>query len=303
MTNPDFIIIGESKCGSTSLWEAIQDHPGVFFPREKELHFFGSYGSFGPCGRVWTEDLQRYSSEFAKASEHQVCGEATPNYLSDLNSPEWIGETLPEVRVIAILRDPVARAWSHYWHQVRRGVERLAFDKALSSEESRISSDDADERERYSYKARGRYIEGLRRFERALGRDRMCVVFLEELNRDPLSVLNQVLGHIGVEPIAVAPELPHPNQANYPRSPSLELAKRRVMVVGGLLGPAATVPMRALGRATRRWRVYQGVPRMEERMKASLERHFKDPDQALEEWLGRDVPWRRTGLANAGAIR
>lgn len=292
MTLPGFLVIGEAKCGTTTLWSMLRAHPGIWFPEEKELHFFGSYTSFGPCGRAWSDPLDRYAREFAGVGPGQIGAEATPNYLSDPGAADRIASSLPGVRAVAILRDPVHRAWSHYWHQVRRGVEGKSFERALALEDRRLASGDPDDYERYSYATRGRYVEGLSRFAEALGKDRVCVVFLEELRREPASVIGRVLGHLGLEPVDSIDAVPRANRADYPRWAAADRLKRRVVGLGDRLGPAVGVPMRVVGRATRRWRVYQGTPRMDEGTRGDLERRFAEPDRSLRAWLGRALPWR-----------
>ena len=128
---PDFLILGEMKCGSTTLWQLLSKHPRIFFPDEKELHFFNAR----PDRPLSASDYERC---FASSDSDHLLGEATPNYLFDEDASVRIHRTIPEARLIAILRDPVMRAWSHYWHNVRRGREPLSFQRALAAEPERI---------------------------------------------------------------------------------------------------------------------------------------------------------------------
>ena len=286
---PDFLIVGEMRCGSTTLWELLSRHPRVFFPSEKELHFFDNRNG------SWDAGVDAYAGHFASALADQLCGEATPDYLFHDDACGRIRATVPDARLLVILRDPVARAWSHYWHNVRRGRETLSFDAALAAEATRLAGGDADVRAHFSYVARGHYVESLRRYEQAFGRDALCVVFLEELTAKPGPAMRAVCAHLGLEAVAAFddPVVPERNKARYPRWPRASAAargarrwvSRRAAVVGRAVETVA--------RATRPWRTYSGTPRMDEPTRQRLRAGYAASDAALAEWLGRDVPWAR----------
>jgi hypothetical protein len=267
--------------------------PRIFFPEEKELHFFSSYSDFPVCGRLEADGFEPYREQFAGAKADQICGEATPNYLFDEGACGRIRQVLPDARLLVILRDPVARAWSHYWHQVRRGREKLGFEEALEAEEKRLASGDPNRRTHFSYLARGRYVEGLRRYVAHFERDQLCVVFLEDLRREPRLVVERVRAHLGLTEAApdVDVALGHANRSEYPRWPRLDTLTRRVRRWAEKGGPALAGPARAIGRATRPLRVYSGAPRMKERTREHLKRALAPADQALADWLGAPPPW------------
>jgi hypothetical protein len=294
---PDFVIAGEARCGSTTLWGLLAAHPRVFFPAEKELHFFSSY-RVEPDAGAEQKRLAAYRQLFAAARPDQRCGEATPNYLFDDGACARMRALVPGVRLLAILRDPVARAWSHYWHQVRRGREPLDFEAAIAAEPERIEAGDALARARFSYLSRGRYVESLRRYEQAFGREAICVLFLEELMRDATGQLARVCAHLGVDaaPLAGA-ALPHDNRAAYPRWPKLAALGRSLRSGAAALGPGAERALDRLGSVTRPLRVYSGQPRMRDDTRRSLEQWLRESDLALAAWLGRPLPWSRDARA------
>jgi hypothetical protein len=289
---PDFLIPGEARCGSTTLWDLLARHPDVYFPAEKELHYFSSYRVEPSAER---EQVRRdeYLSLFADAAPRQRCGEATPNYLFDAGACERIRAAAPQVRLLVILRDPVARAWSHYWHQVRRGRDPLGFEQALEAEAGRIDAGDPLARSRFSYLSRGRYVESLRRYESAFGRDALCVVFLEELQRDPGPVLARACAHLGLDPAPLSgASLPHANQASFPRWPRLAALGQRVQQIAKAAGPGVAGVVQRIGRATRPLRVYSGQPRIDEATRRALRKRLQQSDAELADWLGRPLPWR-----------
>jgi hypothetical protein len=286
---PDFLIVGEMRCGSTTLWELLSRHKRVFFPEEKEVHFFdGRNGN-------WDRGVAEYAGLFADAGPDQICGEATPDYLFHDHACGRIRQIVPDARLLVILRDPVARAWSHYWHNVRRGRETLTFDQALDAEAERLSSGDADQRSHCSYTARGHYIQQLRHYESALSREQICVTFLEDLTKNPLAEMKRVCDHLdleGVEAVASA-VVPERNKAKYPRWPKLNAAARSARRWLDATAPVLAAPARWAAKATRPIRVYSGQARMTDETRGRLQTMFRESDAALAEWLGRKVPWTK----------
>jgi hypothetical protein len=287
---PDFLIIGEMRCGSTTLWELLSRHEKVFFSSEKELHFFDNRE-----GR-FDRGIASYAQWFVDARGDQICGEATPDYLFHDEACARIHETVPQAKLLVILRDPVERAWSHYWHNVRRGREELSFEQALKSEPQRMARGDAELRSHCSYASRGRYIEQLRRYEAAFGKEQLCVIFLDELKRNARDAMQRVCDHLGLETTAAFddPVVPERNKAHYPRWPRANGAGRKVKHWLSACAPLLEPPLSAVARMTRPLRAYCGAPRMHAAMKASLKAQFAQSDAALAQWLGRAVPWTKS---------
>jgi len=289
---PDFLLIGEMKCGTTTLWDLLTQDERIFAPREKELHFFSSYSFFGASGLRWPGNIAGYASNFVGVAENQKIGEATPNYLFDPLACRRIREVIPDVRLVVILRDPVDRAWSHYWHEVDRGVEDLSFEEALKAEPERLNRD-YDSRQRYSYVARGRYIENLQRFEQTFSREQLCVVFLDDLRRDLVGTICRVWQHLGLEPPVLAnPTLPHRNRASFPRWPRLDRFTRSAMSWAKQCRGSVLTGARLLSRFSRPLRTYSGAPHMRQEDRWRLEKALRDSNRAFYEWLGQPVPWR-----------
>lgn len=201
---PGFVVIGAQRGGTTTLFHALLRHPTIGGPARKEVHYFDSayargelwYRSFFPSGRRMERNGQR------------LTGEATPSYLFHPLAAERAADTLPEARFVALLRDPVARAWSHHAHQVALGYESRPFAAAidaeaerLAGEEDRIRSDPAFQATRFrrvSYLARGDYAPQLERWFSAVGRDRVLVLISEEFFDDPLGSFRQVEEFLGL---------------------------------------------------------------------------------------------------------
>ena len=206
---PDFLVVGTKRGGTTTLFRALQSHPGVapLFPSRqhtKSPHYFDLhydrgeswYRSFFPTTRALGQD--------------RLTGEASPYYMFHPLAPGRIATDLPSVRLLVLLRDPVERAASHHWDRVQHGVELLPLELAVAMEPERL----AGERERmeadpgyqshayehFSYLARGRYAEQVEQLIGLFGRDRLLVARSEDLYADPQRTYDDVLEFLGLPP-------------------------------------------------------------------------------------------------------
>ncbi len=180
---PDFVIIGAQKAGTTSLYTALGSHPDVRPAFRKEVHYFDT---------ARFSDLGWYRRHFPIGSGDWITGESSPYYLFHPAVPARMAATIPDVSLVAVLRDPVARAISQYHHARNWGFEdrpiEVALDPATPEDLADIDNaawyDRAESpaRER-AYLARGRYAEQLERWFATFARDRILVLESTELNR------------------------------------------------------------------------------------------------------------------------
>ena len=117
---PNFIIAGAEKSGTSSLSFYISEHPDIYIPKIKELHFFDNSDNYSK-GFGW------YEKQFSGWSGEKAVGECTPFYMFDYSCAEKIKMQFPDIKVLFILRNPADRAYSNYWHQVRGGKEFRSF--------------------------------------------------------------------------------------------------------------------------------------------------------------------------------
>lgn len=226
---PDFLIIGGQRCGTASLFDALMAHPQVTAPPRREIHYFDlRYWR----GRRW------YHSQFRR-EPGQVSGESSPYYLFHPRVPARVAADLPEVRVIALLRDPIERAWSHHQLNLRTGRDDLPFLDALEAESGRMA-DLAPPRwprrrqphRDYSYAARGHYRPQLDRWRDAIGDEAMLVLRSTELFDDPVGTHDRVLDHLGLAPAPLP--TPHRHQSSQRLTPELRAAAQAFFVGGGI---------------------------------------------------------------------
>ncbi len=190
---PSYLIVGAQKAGTTFLYQEMTRHPQISAALTKEIHFFDDHYQRG---------LHWYQGFFPGAGS-RVMGEATPSYLFHPHAIGRIAHDLPDAKLIVLLRDPVRRAFSQYLHETRLGFERApTFEEALALEPQRLNGELermlTDDRyvsynhRHYSYRARGLYLDQVRRCHELAGRDRVLVLRSEDLFRDSIEVLGRV---------------------------------------------------------------------------------------------------------------
>lgn len=197
---PDFLVIGAQKAGTTYLYGLLRSHPRVKAAAKKEVHFFDT--------PKWRKGMGFYGEQFPDTSGGFVTGEATPYYLFEPRVPGRVASTLPSVKLVVLLRNPVERAYSDWRHKVRQGTEDLAFEAALAAEGARTAGERermlADEHyysralRRYSYLSRGVYVDQLARWRERFAGDRLLVAKSEDLYANPERVCEEVLDFLSL---------------------------------------------------------------------------------------------------------
>lgn len=204
---PDFVIVGAQKAGTTSLYSYLLQHPQILPAERKEVHFVDLNW---PRGERW---YRSHFPTFRDLARHEggshgraLTGEASPYYLYHPHTAQRLAEVVPQARIIILLRDPVARAYSHYRHNVRKGEEALSFLEALEREERILPEETAKlvvdpnyrslAHQLYSYRARGRYAEQLLPFLEHFPHDRILILQSEDLFADPQRIYTQTLGFL-----------------------------------------------------------------------------------------------------------
>lgn len=185
---PTFLIAGAMRCGTTSLNAYLREHPEISVGQPKEVHFFD---------QNYERGIDWYLQHFPDADGSRAVGEATPAYLYFPEVAERIATTLPEVKILLLLRDPVDRAHSHFWHNRSVGREELDFAEAIASEPERLERN-REYRARYSYLDRGRYGRQLENMLRYIPGERILVQTFDEITSDPTAVYRRTCRFLGV---------------------------------------------------------------------------------------------------------
>jgi hypothetical protein len=201
---PSVLIIGTQKGGSTSLFKYLEEHPDVLPPLGKEVHYFDFHYA---SGVNWYRGRFPYAHRLRRGA---LTLDATPYYMMHPLAPRRAADLLPGVKLIALLRNPVDRALSHYQHEVRGGRETLSFVDALDRESERLAGEEERlQREpsyyswnhhRYAYTRRGLYLDQLRRWVQHFPRSQLLVLQSEWLFRDPPAATAAVYRFLGLRP-------------------------------------------------------------------------------------------------------
>lgn len=267
---PDFIIVGAMRCGTTSLANFLDRQPYTAIAHGKELHYFD---------RQYESGLAWYAQHFETLAK-PIVGEATPMYLYRADVPGRIAGDLPDVKLIAILRDPVQRAQSHYWYRFARGLESMPLLDAMMAEEDRMADPATENPAFIAYVDRSRYGEQLIRYREVFPPDRLRVLILEEVDRDPVGELTSLLAWL-------APSSPghEVTSAMWPQQDNRHLrfrSQRLRTLVRRTPGALGTV----LGAINA---VREPYPAPSRAAAAFIRSRLRDDRRVLEDVLGRPV--------------
>ncbi|MCU1623584.1 MAG: hypothetical protein JWL79_2429 [Frankiales bacterium] len=265
MRLPDWIIIGAAKSGTTSLSAWLAKHPDVWATQYKELHYF-DFDENHARGPAW------YAEFFAEAGPSQKAGEATPNYLHSPEAPERVAALVPDATLLAVLRHPVDRAHSHYWHQRNWGASLPDFPTLV---DAALAGDRTFEH----FLTRGDYDAQLAAWT-ARGLQPKVHLF-EDLAGDPQRVFAEVCDQIGVPRAEVATVGSVLNASHRRRSPRLRKAMERVQ--SWEWAPRASMRLDALNTKP------VPYPAMPARTRDKLLERYADGTDRLCERLGRPL--------------
>ena len=231
------------------------EHPLIAPAVAKEVHFFDNHFQ---RGAAWYWD--QFPAESA-ITPGTITGEASPYYIFHPLAAKRAAELLPAARLIAILRDPVDRAFSHYQHERRRGKEPLSFRDALASEDERLRGEvkkivetpghRSVSHQFYSYRSRGCYIDQLEEWLRYFPRENLLILIAEHFYDAPGTIVQQVIDFLHL------PALPSRPPASYEKHNLAE------------------------------------YPKLDAELRTELAAFYARYNQRLARFLGTDLPWQR----------
>ena len=214
---PNFIVVGAMKAGTTSYAAMLRQHPDIFMP-EQEVHFFD-------VDARYHAGLSDYATSFSGHTGEQVVGEKTPTYSYRDDIPGRIAELLPDVKLIWLFRDPVARAYSHYRFFASRGTERLSFEQAIEREKQGRTKHYT-----MNYIDRSIYVKQVKNYLQCFNSEQMLFLLFEEFMNNPADVMRQSCETLGVDAsFDFGPEIPRENVTQMPRSLNLQWFGRQMV--------------------------------------------------------------------------
>ena len=256
-TIPDFIIIGAQKAGTTSLYHYLTLHPEIFSAESKEIHFFNiNY----KLGLTWYRskfptNVEKFSRKTLFRKKF-LTGEASPYYINHPHVPRRIYETIRDVKIIAILRNPVDRAYSHFYFNIKQKLESLSFEDALKAEESRLDGElekmkldpsyNSTNYRNYSYLNRGIYVDQIKNWMSLFPKEQFLILRTEDLESQPTKVLKETFEFLDLPNFDIQ-DLDRKNVGKYKK----------------------------MNEDTRKW----------------LVEYFKPHNERLYKYLGRDFHW------------
>ena len=279
---PNFLIAGMMKSGTSALAAALSHHPDVWMPA-RELHFFNREDQYA-------KGADAYRTCFGGWSGQVAVGEKTPIYGFHLEAAARIGNMLPDVKFIWILREPVARTYSHYWFATAQGWEPYDFRRALAAEPRRL----AEARPNYlranrAYLTLSRYADQIEPFLAWASADRHLFLLYADFVRAPAATLAQVFRFLEIDPT-----FPFP-------APDCRVNETYRPYHTGLLWLAVQTPVYLLPRAVRfQYRVQKlakmiglrrtpGYPPLDEAYRRELAAGFAADNRRLAQLTGLDL--------------
>jgi hypothetical protein len=292
---PNFFIVGAAKSGTTALYRYLRQHPDVYLPDVKEPRFF----SYDPADRTRyagprahelidsvVKDQDAYEALYAAVNGESAIGDVSPAYLASPIAAGRIRAAVPHARIVAVLRDPVERAYSHFLDNVQSGwEEETDFERVLDLREQR-------RRERWwrkwDYVDNGFYAAQLERYFEAFERERIRIYLYEELRADAPGLIADLLGFLGVDPSAELDTSQRHNVSGVPRSRGVQSLLSAPAPVRRALKPLVPTGVRS---RIRRGNIHR--PEMPALARTRLREIYRQDVERLEALIGRDLSaWR-----------
>lgn len=285
----DFVIIGAAKAGTTSLTQYISQHPDIFFPREKEIPFFLRE-------EVWSQGTKYLETYYSEKGNQKLIGIGHVHMLPSVDAASRLHQYCPDVKLIVVLRNPIDRAYSAYWHSRRLEWEKSAtFEEALeqeptrSAERSLIATD-------FAYLNDGCYYNHLQTYLKLFQRDRLYVVLTDDLKTDTPGTFTKLLTWLGVDPRLDEVDLT--KKSNVASQPRYSLLNKLLLSRGSLKQAyKAVVPKKLQYEVAERLKkpLLQmnskalDYPPIQESTRARLREYFEPHNARLGEFLNRDL--------------
>jgi hypothetical protein len=227
MVMPNFLLIGAAKAGTTALHGYLSQHPQVYMSPVKEPHFFALEGETvdyrGPGDRAahhaTVTTLEAYQHLFDGVTNEVAIGEASTSYLYIPKAADRIKHHLPDVKLIAILRHPVDRAYASFLHLVRDNHEPLTdFSQAIAAEEQRIQDNWMP---LWHYKQRGFYYSQIKRYFDLFDASQIKIYLYEDLSKNSAELSKDIFRFVGVDDTFIPDTSNRPNASGVPKNRAL----------------------------------------------------------------------------------
>ncbi len=286
MKSVDFIGIGAIKSGTTWLAKCLEEHPNVFLVEQKEINFFNTkspkYQKIKSSN--YTKGKDWYQKHFIGAKENQITGEWSPIYLWDKDSAKRIKENYPNVKLFAILRNPINRAFSHYLH-IKQTFDIGSFEESLEEYSEEI-------------KGAGLYGKQLTEFFELFPKENIHIMIFEEFKTNPQKHIKELFSFLGVDDEFIPKSLTQKvNVTKYPKYKWItKMTKKAQRIKDNPVGykiwtfwPVAK-SIKIANKIMRKINLAAGVkPILKEETKEELKNFYKKDIQILEILLEKNI--------------
>ena len=195
---PHFLGIGTQKGGTTTLYQLLKQHEDIFLPANKEIHYFTKHYDKGP---------QWYIDHFREAKPGKIRGEITPYYVFHAATPRRISKCNRNIKLILLLRNPVERTLSQYFHSVRLGLEELTLEEALNAESERLKDSESIiqapgsthlSHQEHSYISRSRYDIQIKRYLNFFKPKNLLILRSEDVFANNFRILQSISSFLNI---------------------------------------------------------------------------------------------------------
>ena len=276
MVMPNFLIIGAAKAGTTSLYHYLSEHPQVFMSPIKELNYFAyddpDVHSGWPDLPFPIKSIEDYCAQFSAVKSETAVGEASPIYLESAIAPKRIKEIIPNVKLIAALRNPADRAYSGYLMHILHGQENNSIDKAFNMNARYVRG--------------GFYYSKLKRFYDVFDQSQIKVCYFEDLKNYPVKLIHELYSFLEVDNNFTPDLYKKHNVGRYPRNKLIN----KIIAHGVKWRLASHLPnwVRAAGKKVRT-RNFTKPPPFPSELKAKLINLYRDDIMRLQDLVDRDL--------------
>lgn len=290
---PEFFIIGAMKSGTSTLHQLLAQHPEVFIP-DGEPHLFSidDFDSFPQAqwdGELVEQGLEKYWDEYsdwyseltAPATQTVHLGEDSAGYLSSKIAIDRLAKHVPQAKLLVVLRDPMARTYSHYWHWVRSGRAFVSFEDSLRFGHGNLLQ-------------RSYYEEQLRYCYQHFHKRQIKVLIFEEFIKNQEEALEEVFRFLGVPNSLPLNKGRHENRGQFPRSLSLKLFENYLF--RRLFGLSYTKALPRLSVAKRGLRMQKWMQRVFRTLNPSTSRNHHQMAPCTRKWLKSWLYRKNSGL-------
>jgi hypothetical protein len=294
-TLPNFLIVGAAKSGTSAFYYNIKNHPDIFMSPMKEPSYFSSQGIVFPGNgpgddrKVYIKDFDRYSELFSGVSNEKIIGEASTDtmYYHQFTVPH-IKKLLGDPAIVFILRDPIERAFSSYYHLVRDKRETLTFEEGLDQETWRIAN---NWHSMWHYKKKSLYYESIKHFSEEF--TRVKIILYDDYKKDKQALAEDVFKFLDIDPHYLIPK--EKVKYNATGIPRIEWVNKVFLVKNPLQRIVRNIGSRLLtedGWVKLRESIRQKnleKPKIKSETRNMLVNYFREDIQKLSEFLQSDL--------------